>query len=25
LRKAISKNDNTYKVICSEKDMIINL
>lgn len=25
LRKAISKNNNTYKVICSEKDMIINL
>ena len=25
LRKEISKNDNTYKVICSEKDMIINL
>jgi len=23
--KAISRNDNTYKVICSEKDMIINL
>ena len=25
LKDAISKNDNTYKVVCSEKDMVINL
>lgn len=25
LKEAISKNDNTYKVICSEKDMVIDL
>lgn len=25
LRSAISKNDKTYKVVCSEKDMVINL
>ena len=25
LKEAISKNNNTYKVICSEKDMVINL
>ena len=25
LEKAISKNNNTYKVVCSNKDMIIRL